>query len=94
MKCVYEASQTAEAHIIKHLLEQAGLFAAIYGEYLQGGVGELAASGLLKVMVNEHDWTEAKSVVQAWDEASWDEKAWDTNTEHGETPQTEANKKD
>ena len=76
MKCVYGASQPTEAHIVKHLLEQTGLFAAIYGEYLQGGVGELAASGLLKVMVNEHDLKEAKSVVQAWDEASWDENAW------------------
>ena len=89
MKCVYEASQPAEAHIIKHLLEQAGLFATIYGEYLQGGVGELAASGLLKVMVNEHDLIEAKSVIQAWDEAPWDEDAW-----HEEMPQNEANKKD
>ena len=89
MKCVYEASQLAEAHIIKHLLEQAGLFAAIYGEYLQGGVGELAASGLLKVMVNKHDIIEAKNVIQAWDEASWDENAW-----HEEVPQNEANRKD
>ena len=87
MKCVYEASQSAEAHIIKSLLERAGLFATVYGEYLQGGVGELAASGLLKVMVNEHDLKEAKSVVQAWDEASWDEDAWCE-----ELPHDEANK--
>jgi hypothetical protein len=76
MKCVYEATQSAEAHIIKHLLERAELFAVIHGEYLQGGVGELAASGLLKVMVNEADYTEAKSIVKTWDDADWDKNAW------------------
>jgi len=76
MKLVYEASQPAEAHIIKHLLERTGLFATIYGEYLQGGVGELAASGLLKVMVHHTDYEAAKNIIQTWDNAKWDEDAW------------------
>jgi len=76
MKLVYEANQLGEAHIIKHLLERAGLHPIIHGEYLQGGVGEIAASGLLKVMVNEASYDEAKSIIQAWDEAEWDEEAW------------------
>jgi len=76
MKCVYEASQSAEAHIIKHLLERTGLFATIYGEYLQGGVGEIPTSGLLKVMVNEADYKEAKAIIKTWDEAEWDKNAW------------------
>ncbi|MDQ7058909.1 MAG: DUF2007 domain-containing protein [Ghiorsea sp.] len=76
MKLVYEANQLGEAHIIKHLLERAGLQTTILGEYLQGGVGEIAASGLLKVMVNEAAYDEAKSIIQAWDEAEWDEDAW------------------
>ncbi len=81
MKCVYEASQSAEAHIIKSLLERAGLFAAIYGEYLQGGVGEIPASGFLRIMVNDADYDAAKDIIKTWDEASWDENAW-----RGETP--------
>ena len=76
MKLIYEANQLGEAHIIKHLLERAGLQTTILGEYLQGGIGEIAASGLLKVMVNETDYDEAKSIIQAWDEAEWDEDAW------------------
>ena len=80
MTLVYEASQLGEAHIIKHLLECAGLHPAIHGEYLQGGVGELAASGTLKVMVPEHEGDEAASVIQAWDEAEWDENAWQHET--------------
>lgn len=81
MRCVYEAGQTSEAHIIKHLLERANLHPVIYGEYLQGGVGELAASGLLKVMIDEAEYNEAKSIIQAWDEADWDKDAWQTETE-------------
>ncbi len=76
MKLVYEANQLGEAHIIKHLLERAGLHPIIHGEYLQGGVGEIAASGLLKVMVPETDYKEAKGIIQTWDEAKWDENAW------------------
>ncbi len=78
MRLVFEASQIAEAHIIKHLLERAGLFAAIHGEHLQSGVGEIPASGLLRVMTNDADYNEAKSIIQAWDEAEWDENAWQT----------------
>ncbi len=81
MKCVYEASQPAEAHIIKHLLERTGLFATIDGEYLQGGVGEIPASGFLRIMVNDADYNSAKSIIKTWDEAEWDESAW-----QGETP--------
>jgi len=76
MKIVYDANQLGEAYIIKHLLERAGLFAAIHGEYLQGGAGELAASGFIKVVVHADDVTEAESIIQAWDHAEWDKDAW------------------
>ena len=76
MKTVYEANQLGEAHIIKHLLERACLHPIIHGEYLQGGVGEIAPSGLLKVVVDISEYDEAKSIIEAWDEAEWDENAW------------------
>ncbi len=76
MKLVYEANQLGEAHIIKSLLERAGLFATIDGEYLQGGVGEIPASGFLRIMVNDADYNSAKSIIKTWDEAEWDENAW------------------
>lgn len=68
MKLIYEAQNSVEAHMILDLLEQAGLSARIDGEYLQGGVGELQAMGLVRVMVDEEDYLEAKQIVQEWDE--------------------------
>lgn len=53
--------------MILNLLEQAGLSGRVDGEYLQGGVGELQAVGLVRVMVEERDYAEAKRIVQAWD---------------------------
>jgi hypothetical protein len=67
MKLLYEASNTVEAHMILNLLEQAGLSARIDGEYLQGGVGELQATGIVRVMVEEFDYPEAKKIIQEWD---------------------------
>ena len=67
MKLLYEASNTIEAHMILNLLEQAGLSARIDGEYLQGGVGELQATGIVRVMIEESDYAEGKKIIQEWD---------------------------
>lgn len=64
---VYDASNTIEAHLILNLLEQQGLNARIDGEYLQGGMGELPAAGTLRVMVDESDYEQAKTIVDDWD---------------------------
>lgn len=53
--------------MILHLLEQQGLAGRIDGEYLQGGVGELPAIGLVKVLVSETDHAAAKEIVDRWD---------------------------
>lgn len=66
MKLLYEAQNTIEAHMILNLLEQSGLTARIDGEYLQGGVGEIQAIGIVKVMVDEKDYTDAKLIIQQW----------------------------
>lgn len=52
--------------MILHLLEQQGLKGRIDGEYLQGGVGELPATGLVKVMVAENDHAAAREIVDRW----------------------------
>lgn len=67
MKLLYEASNSIEGHMILNLVEQSGLSARIDGEYLQGGVGELQAMGIVRVMVEENDYVEARKIVQAWD---------------------------
>jgi hypothetical protein len=38
MKIVYDANNTLDAHVVKHMLENEGIEAHIQGEYLQGGV--------------------------------------------------------
>lgn len=69
MKKLYEASNAVEAHMILNLLEQQGLSGRVDGEYLQGGIGDLPATGLVKVMVDEHDYETAKEIVEKWDAA-------------------------
>ncbi|WNO08010.1 DUF2007 domain-containing protein [Teredinibacter sp. KSP-S5-2] len=67
MKLLYEAANTIEAHIIADLLEEEGLSPRIDGEYLQGGVGELQAIGVVRIMIQESDYAVAKKIVQKWD---------------------------
>lgn len=53
--------------MLTHLLAQEGVEAHIHGEHLQGGVGELPASGLVRLMVDEADYPRARTVVERWD---------------------------
>ncbi|MGS2718536.1 putative signal transducing protein [Eionea flava] len=68
MRLLYEAQNSIEAHMIRHLLEQEGLSVQIDGEYLQGGVGEIQASGIVRIMIAESDYLEGKRIVEKWDE--------------------------
>lgn len=52
-----------------HLLQQQGLQGRVDGEYLQGGVGELPAAGLVRVVVDEADYEAARAVVTAFEAA-------------------------
>jgi len=44
MKLIYKAGDITEAHIVKGLLESNGIPAHVGGFYLQGAIGDLAAS--------------------------------------------------
>ena len=67
MKKLYEAQNSIEAHMIVNLLEQAGLSGHIDGEHLQGGVGEIQVSGLVRVMVEDADYDEALDIIKIWE---------------------------
>ena len=67
MITVYNAANSIEAHLIKNLLEQQEIVAYVFGDYLQGGVGEIPAIGLVTVNVSDSDYAKAKEVVDAWD---------------------------
>ena len=67
MKSVYEASTGLDAHMILDLLAQQRIAGRIEGEYLQGGVGALQAMGLVRVLVNEADYEEARRIIRDWE---------------------------
>lgn len=75
MKTVYQASNPIEAHMLHDLLKQEGVAAQIHGEYLQGGIGELPASGMVRVVVEEADYEQARLVIVRWDESQPTEPA-------------------
>ena len=72
LKLLYNASDTIEAHMVLNLLTQAGLDARVEGEYLQGAIGELPAFGVVRVMVAESNYTEAKAIMDEWNHQSCD----------------------
>lgn len=69
MKTVFDASSNIEAHLAMHQLQQAGIAAAIQGEYLQGGIGELPAIGNVRVVVPDEDVEAARQVIADWEAA-------------------------
>ena len=70
MIVVYNAANSIEAYLIKNLLEQQEISAYVFGDYLQGGVGEIPAIGLVTVNVSDSDYAKAKEIVDAWDTAT------------------------
>jgi hypothetical protein len=71
MKTVLHALNSLEAHIIKGLLESEGIASNIVGEYLQGAMGELPVSGLIRVLVDDNDYQQATQVIDNWREAKF-----------------------
>jgi len=67
MRTLYEASSTVEAHMIVDLLKREGLTARIHGEHLQGAIGGLPAAGLVRVVVEDADYEQARAIVVLWD---------------------------
>lgn len=63
---IYEASHGAQAKLILDLLLHANLKARIDGEYLQGGIGDLQASGMVRVMIIESDYKHGKKLIDQW----------------------------
>ena len=66
MKIVFDASNSIEAHLLLGILNQAGITGTISGEYLQGAMGELPAFGLVKILVSNTDYDEARVIVAEW----------------------------
>ena len=67
MRTLYEPSNALEAHMLHDLLKQEGIFSRVDGAYLQGGVGELPASGFVRLVVDDADYDRARSVIERWE---------------------------
>jgi hypothetical protein len=67
MKCVYEASIALDAYMVFNLLLQEGIHGRVDGEHLAGGVGELQAMNLVRVMVDAEDYDRAMKIIQEWE---------------------------
>ena len=64
MRLLYEAANSVDAHMIATLLDQTGIACRIDGEFLQGGAGELQAFGVVRVMVDEEVYPQARSIIE------------------------------
>jgi hypothetical protein len=67
MQRIYQAANNIEAHMVVHMLEQAGIGAHVQGEHLQSGAGELPLGNLVAVAVADEDVAKAREVVCEWE---------------------------
>jgi len=75
VKIVYEAENIIDANLVKNELEHAGIIAFVSGQYLTGAAGELPPLALVKVMVAEIDWPQARPIVERIDAALSERRA-------------------
>jgi hypothetical protein len=64
MRVVYEPANIIDAHLVKGVLEQAGIPVYLRGEFLIGGIGELPVSGMLALCVPEICEIEARGILE------------------------------
>ena len=67
MKRVYNAANHIQAHMVMHVLEQAGVHALVQGEFLQSGAGELPVGNLVGVAVDDEDVEVAREIIEDWE---------------------------
>ena len=64
MRVVYEPANLIDAHLVKGVLEQAGVPVYLRGEHLAGGMGELPVIGLFALCVPEAYEPEAREALE------------------------------
>lgn len=70
MKTLYEAANAVEAHMLQDFLKQEGISTAVQGAYLQGAIGDLPAAGLVRLVVDEAQYLEARAAIERWESAN------------------------
>ena len=67
MISVYRGSDYLQAQLLTGLLQQHGIEVFLQGAALQGGLGELPATGHLSIMVEADDQEAARSLLDAYE---------------------------
>lgn len=67
MKPIYKSGDITEAHIIAGLLNANDIEAHVGGFYLQGGIGDLAATDFVSVNVADEDVEAARLIVTEYE---------------------------
>lgn len=67
MKTIYQASDILEAHIVAGMLEANHIETHVGGHYLQGGIGDLAPTGLASVAVADEDGPAALRLIREYE---------------------------
>ena len=67
MISVFRGSDYIQAQLISGLLRDAGIEVFLQGAFLQGGLGELPATGHLSIFVDEADRTAAERIIAAYE---------------------------
>ena len=70
MKLIYKASDINEANIVSGMLRANGIEAHVGGYYLQGGIGDLAASDFANIHVADEDVEVARTLIAEYESAS------------------------
>lgn len=65
---IYTAKDITEAHILRGMLESRGIQAFVGGQYLQGGIGELAPMDFATLSVADEDAMLAKAIIREYEE--------------------------
>ena len=67
MISVFRGSDYIQAQLIAGLLREAGIEVFLQGALLQGGLGELPATGHLAIFVDESDRSAAEHIIAAYE---------------------------
>lgn len=67
MKSIFRGSDYIQAQLLAGLLQQHGIGVYLQGAALQGGLGELPATGHLSIMVDEADESAARRLLTEYE---------------------------
>ncbi len=70
MLCAYHPQDMSEGELLRQVLASHHINSHLSGEYLQGGIGELPAFGLIGLWVAAADLGLARELISGWQQAT------------------------